>query len=187
MMETKEKEKITFFMLQLMLLHLLLLLNATGIRPMAVRFKPGSTIDMTEAAAFHPTKKGLESNTACNVVYKPIAKLVSRTTVSNLSNLVRGNSIASTREDGKDEKTIDGQIVEIVYKGEHKHLKPQPPNHLHQMDTHRLQYMMPLGKRKSDNQLPRSSMAREASSNPQIVVQNHTDSTILLILHSNDK
>lgn len=29
----------------------------------------------------------------------------------------------------KVEKTLDGQIAEIVYKGEHNHLKPLPPNH----------------------------------------------------------
>lgn len=29
----------------------------------------------------------------------------------------------------KVEKTLDGQIAEIVYKGEHNHLKPQPLNH----------------------------------------------------------
>lgn len=29
----------------------------------------------------------------------------------------------------KVENTLDGRIAEIVYKGEHNHLKPQPPNH----------------------------------------------------------
>lgn len=29
----------------------------------------------------------------------------------------------------KVEKSLDGRIAEIVYKGEHNHLKPQPPNH----------------------------------------------------------
>lgn len=40
------------------------------------------------SAACNPSKPDLVSNTACNVLYKPVAKLVSRTTVSLLSNLV---------------------------------------------------------------------------------------------------
>nr|AGT57172.1 TTG2 [Salvia miltiorrhiza] len=326
------------------------------IRPTTVRFKPDSAIDlvgvdrMAEAAASHPTKRALESNVACNVVYKPIAKLVSRTTVSQLSNL-KGNSISPTQEvadriqssnqvtqqsgatlevhpdfptqsekrattpvenhadetkssipanirdrpsyDGhnwrkygqkqvkgseyprsyykctypncpvkkKVERTVDGKIAEIVYKGEHNHLKPQPPNHTpsdghvqkpaydatrKELQSHLINQQAEAVKAhqgrsenqdltassnqstfscippinytvasaacnagpsvsnnslgeceevggfveaeggdfrnkrtRSNNQLPRASMAGEASSDPQIVVQNHTDSGII--------
>ncbi|KAL1545884.1 WRKY transcription factor 44-like [Salvia divinorum] len=326
---------------------------ATIIRPTTVRFKPDSTIDLAEAAACHPTKRALESNTACSVVYKPIAKLVSRTTVSLLSNL-GGNSIAPTQEVGEDgnrmhssnqvthqsgttleihpdfptqsehrattpvenhtqetkfsipanirdrpsydghnwrkygqkqvkgseyprsyyrctypncpvkkkvEKSLDGQIAEIVYNGEHTHLKSQPPDHTpadghtqplvydaarkevqshvinqqaeavraHQggseiqdhtetsnqsnfcgappanytvasaacnagrsVSHNSLDECEEVGRfveaeggdfrskrTESKNQLPRASMAGEASSNHQIVVQNNTDSGII--------
>lgn len=183
------------------------------IRPTTVRFKPA---EAQGSAACNPSKPDLLSNTACNVIYKPVAKLVSRTTVSLLSNLganviapsqevsevgdraqssnqvthqtdatlevhhdfptqseQRANATAdetkssfpaNTRDrlsyDGhnwrkygqkqvkgseyprsyfkctypkcpvkkKVEKTLDGQIAEIVYKGEHNHLKPLPSN-----------------------------------------------------------
>lgn len=200
------------------------------IRPTTVRFKPVSSIDLVgvaevhdDSAACHSSKQALESNPRCNVIYKPIAKLVSRATVSLLSNL-GGNGISPAQEFGevgnsiqpskqlthqtdatlevhhdlptrleqrenaptvgysadetkssflsnsrdhrpshdghnwrkygqkqvkgsefprsyykctypncpvkkKVEKSLDGQIAEIVYKGEHNHSKPQPPNH----------------------------------------------------------
>ncbi|KAH6802608.1 hypothetical protein C2S51_034054 [Perilla frutescens var. frutescens] len=186
------------------------------IRPTTVRFKPANSIDLAGvaevhgSASCHLSKQAPESNitSTCNVIYKPIAKLVSRTTVSLLSNL-GVNVIAPTQEVGevgdsihpsnqvthqtevhhnfptqseqmanatadetkssflsnsrdrpsydghnwrkygqkqvkgseyprsyykctypncpvkkKVEKTLDGQIAEIVYKGEHNHLKP---------------------------------------------------------------
>ncbi|KAI3474029.1 hypothetical protein Pfo_028817 [Paulownia fortunei] len=197
----------------------------TVIRPRTVRFKPACNSDLVGAevfgsAACHPCEKVPESNVTSNVVYKPIAKLVSKTTVSLLANL-GGHGISPTREiaevgapiqpsnqvkhqtdltsyvhqdfptqsekkanailenseadnkslllphngdrpsyDGhnwrkygqkqvkgseyprsyykcthpncpvkkKVEKMLDGQIAEIVYKGEHNHSKPQPLN-----------------------------------------------------------
>ncbi|KAK6140331.1 hypothetical protein DH2020_025926 [Rehmannia glutinosa] len=195
------------------------------IRPRTMRFKPTCNNDLVAAealgsAASHPPKEVSESKAKSNVVYKPIAKLVSKTTLSLLANL-GGHGISPTREitnagapiqpsnrvnhqndpkpdihpdfpvqsekkknatlensedddkslsnnadlrplnDGhnwrkygqkqvkgseyprsyfkcthpncpvkkKVEKTLDGQIAEIVYKGEHNHPKPLPPNH----------------------------------------------------------
>ncbi|KAL8480386.1 hypothetical protein ACS0TY_027070 [Phlomoides rotata] len=189
--------------------------------PRTTRFKPAHNSDIVGAdergsAARNQSEKAPESNATFNVVYKPIAKLVSKTTVPLLANL-GGHGITRTREiaeigariqpsnqanlqtdsivefnvppqeeqkanailensednnkssllanirdrpsyDGhswrkygqkqvkgsefprsyykctypncpmkkKVEKTLDGQIAEIVYKGEHNHSKPQP-------------------------------------------------------------
>lgn len=181
-----------------------------AIRPTTERFKTAHNNHKAEAS-----EKAPESNVTRNVVYKPIAKLVSKTTVPLLANL-GGHRITNTQEFGdriqpssqfnlqtdsisefnvpsqseqnastipetsednnkssllanvrdrpsydghswrkygqkqvkgseyprsyykctypncpmkkKVEKTLDGQIAEIVYKGEHNHTKPQPLN-----------------------------------------------------------
>ncbi|KAK4419149.1 WRKY transcription factor 44 [Sesamum alatum] len=204
------------------------------IKPRTVRFKPICNRDLLGAEVFgsavcDKSDKVPESKLTSNVVYKPIAKLVSKRTVSLLANM-GGQGISSTREnaeagapiqppnqanheadptsdcyqnlalqsekdanailensegynksmslpvpnngnrpsyDGhswrkygqkqvkgseyprsyykcthpncpvkkKVEKKLDGQIAEIVYKGEHNHPKPQPLNH-NPLDRH---------------------------------------------------
>ncbi|KAL0342462.1 UNVERIFIED_CONTAM: WRKY transcription factor 44 [Sesamum calycinum] len=183
------------------------------IKPRTVRFKPVCNRDLVGVAIFsnaevfgsaacNKSEKVPESKLTSNVVYRPIAKLVSKRTVSLLANL-GGQGIGSRRENAeagapipppnqvkhqtdptsdrhqnfalhpqimgigllmmgtvggnmdrkqvkgseyprsyykcthpncpvkkKVEKKLDGQIAEIVYKGEHNH-----PNHLSQRST----------------------------------------------------
>ncbi|KAG8376490.1 hypothetical protein BUALT_Bualt09G0068900 [Buddleja alternifolia] len=62
------------------------------IRPRTVRFKPVCNTDLVEAEVFGtaaccPSNRVPETNITPNVVYKPVAKLVSKATVSLLANL----------------------------------------------------------------------------------------------------
>ncbi|KAA8518818.1 hypothetical protein F0562_016408 [Nyssa sinensis] len=78
----------------------------TAIRPKTVRFKPtahrapvgvvSSQVDTSGAAVCYSSDKGLKSDIKSTVVYKPLAKLVSKTTVSLLANM--GNSNSSHQE-----------------------------------------------------------------------------------------
>uniref|UniRef100_A0A5B7BFW8 Putative WRKY transcription factor 44 n=1 Tax=Davidia involucrata TaxID=16924 RepID=A0A5B7BFW8_DAVIN len=78
----------------------------TAIRPKTVRFKPtvhrapvgvvSSQVDVSGAAGSYSSDKGLKSDIKSTVVYKPLAKLVSKTTVSLLANM--GNSNSSHQE-----------------------------------------------------------------------------------------
>ncbi|XP_071910471.1 WRKY transcription factor 44-like isoform X1 [Coffea arabica] len=73
----------------------------TAIRPRTVRFKPAvdhpsagvaaSQANLCGAAVSSPTAKDLKADGKCKVVYKPMAKLVSKTTVSLLANMRSAN------------------------------------------------------------------------------------------------
>lgn len=193
------------------------------IRPKTVRFKPAveavtSQAELPGGAASYSTGQLLKSNSKSSVLYKPLAKLVSKTTVSYLANMGTSNinhqqalshvkagippsnqvnhhlhqNFSSQSENEKTmdppkmgpenleddhkslpsscswdrpsfdgynwrkygqkqvkgseyprsyykctypncpvkkkvERSLDGEIAEIVYKGEHNHSKPQPP------------------------------------------------------------
>nr|QGX73551.1 WRKY family protein 3 [Cistanche tubulosa] len=76
---------------------------AAVIRPRTVRFKPTCNINSVGAealasAASQRSKEVTEPKVASNVVYKPIAKLVSKTTIALLANL-GGHGIIPTRKD----------------------------------------------------------------------------------------
>ncbi|KAL0338384.1 UNVERIFIED_CONTAM: WRKY transcription factor 44 [Sesamum angustifolium] len=297
------------------------------IKPRTVRFKPVCNRDLVGAevfgsAACNKSEKVPESKLTSNVVYRPIAKLVSKRTVSLLANLggqgigsrrenaeagapipppnqvkhqtdptsdhhqnfalqseKNANAILENSEDGnksmslpvpnygdrpsydghswrkygqkqvkgseyprsyykcthpncpvkkKVEKKLDGQIAEIVYKGEHNHPKAQPLNH-NPLDGHEQEpantgtqneqaerfkgqlenendielsaqstffwtereyqeVSEPLDaeghdfgrkRTKRGNQLIKANKVGEPSSEPQIVVQNNTDSDVV--------
>ncbi|KAM7531784.1 hypothetical protein LguiB_035194 [Lonicera macranthoides] len=78
----------------------------SAIRPKTVRFKPAvgcdlvepvsSQAEMPQGAVAHSSDKVLKSDSKSTVLYKPLAKLVSKTTVSFLANL--GNSNLSHQQ-----------------------------------------------------------------------------------------
>ncbi|XP_022889267.1 WRKY transcription factor 44-like [Olea europaea var. sylvestris] len=72
-----------------------------AIKPRTVRFKPAGNQNLVEMDSFEAELSGSEDSSAsddilkskitANVIYKPIAKLVSKTTISVLANLGRDN------------------------------------------------------------------------------------------------
>ncbi|GJV49319.1 WRKY transcription factor 44 [Tanacetum coccineum] len=151
----------------------------TAIRPKTVRFKPvrSSPLDMVSSQAelavtqaCHSSGKILKTNHTPPLLYKPLAKTVSKATISMLANMGTCNAsheqalvqnIASQSEmvkiylqnstpvkqvkgseyprsyykcthpncvvKKKVERSLDGDIAEIVYKGDHNHVKPRLP------------------------------------------------------------